>query len=257
MLRLSELHVHGRKNRENVGLDDGYNKLDGVNHNENGKPGDARDTHEVTGGKKQAEEAAREKSEGRQADVASEHVGEKSNGKRDEAQKRGERLDDADQNVEREGDAGRSKGLDVAQGTHVLDGDDDEVHEGDKGQGEGDTDGARTRLAAGDDTDDVIEQDEEEQRQQEGAVLVGRLAQVAPEDVVADILDDILDAVDKTAARDERQTPANRKQNSKHDDNGDTHPEDVLGQARLTTTKHETWEEVMNNLVDFLTKVRE
>lgn len=257
MLGLGELHVHGGKNREDVGLDDGHDELDGVDNREDGDPHDACQTNGVAGADEHAEEAARQDREGRKADVAGEHVGEESDGEGDEAQERGEGLDDADQNVDREGDASRSKGLNVAQSTHVLHCDTDEIHKGAQSECHGDADGARTRLAAGDDTDDVVEEDEEEHGKQEGTVLVGRLAQVALEDVLADILNHVLNTVHKAATGDQRQTAPGCKEHNQHKNDGDAHPEDVLGQAGLTAAHNEAWEELMNDLVDFLTDARE
>ena len=102
MLRLSELHVHGRKNREDVGLNHSHDKLDSVNDNEDGQPSNACDTHKVASGKKETKETARKKGECRQTNMTSEHVGKKSNSERNKAQERGKRLDYTNQDVERE-----------------------------------------------------------------------------------------------------------------------------------------------------------
>ena len=88
-------------------------------------------------------------------------------------------------------------------------------------------------------------------------MLVSRATKVALQNVITHVLDHILNAVHKAATGNQRETASDRKEHHQHENDGNAHPKDVLGQARLTTTKHETWEEVMNNLVDFLTKVRE
>lgn len=87
------------------------------------------------------------------------------------------------------------------------------------------------RLAAGDKTHEVRDEDEEEQRGEEGHVLLEAVTDDALAHVVAHELVTVLDGVDELVRRDERELAAHDEDQHQRDDPADDHPQNVLGDS--------------------------
>lgn len=100
----------------------------------------------------------------------------KSNGKGQNADYHGEELQEPNDGSDRCRHARRAQRLEVMEEAKLLQAPEVEVDKGNSGQRPGDGDGAHGSLCTGDKTDDVGGKDKEEQRSQEGNVLLEAFA---------------------------------------------------------------------------------
>ena len=123
----------------------------------------------------------------------------------------------------------------------LLDAADDEVHEGHDGQGAGGGDGARSRLAARDDADDVVGKHHQEERGDEREVLAPGVSQKALAHVVTHELDQVLHGVHEAALRHEAHglLLLEGKEQHEHEHHGHGKPERVLGEANGVQVAHD------------------
>ena len=100
-----------------------------------------------------------------------EHIAEQTDGKRDGAEQQREDLDDPHEHVHGEGHSRRSKALEIPDHTMLLAAEIHEVDKGHEGEGRRAADCARARLHARDEADEIVDEDEEEDRGKEREVL--------------------------------------------------------------------------------------
>ena len=108
--------------------------------------------------------------------MACEHIAVKSNGKSQNADYHGEELQEPNDGGDRCRHARRAQRLEVMEEAKLLQAPEVEVDKGNSSQRPGDGDGAHGSLCTGDKADDVGGKDEEEQRSQEGNVLLEAFA---------------------------------------------------------------------------------
>ena len=106
-------------------------------------------------------------------------------------------------------------------------------------------------MATRNDAHDVVEEDEEEQRSNEGEVLLPRVAQDGLAHVIACELDEVLHTVHKEALRHEALCLLlleDEHHNAEKRD-GNEHPEDVLGETKRGVSDDGMGHEAVEQLV--------
>ena len=108
--------------------------------------------------------------------MACEHVAVKSNGKGQNADYHGEELQEPNDGGNRRRYARRAQRLEIMEDAKLLQAPEVEVDKGNSSQCPGDEDGAQSSLCTKDEADKDGRKDEEEQRSQEGNVLLEAFA---------------------------------------------------------------------------------
>ena len=126
----------------------------------------------------------------------------------------------------------------------------EEVHKGHEREGSRAANGAGAGLHAGDQADEVVDQDKEEQRGQKREVLLPVVADDALGDIVLHVLDNPLDTVNEEALGDNLLLLGKREEDREHDDGSDKQPERVLRQARVKVTHDRSRGELLHEFGD-------
>ena len=135
------------------------------------------------------------------------------------------------------GNAGGHEALDVAEHAQRLQTIEVEVHERDGSQRPRDGDGARGGLRARNQTHNVSDEDEEEQRAQKRDVLLETLADNVLADARVHEIVAILDGVQELVLRDQLKLAASDQNNHQHQRQNEEHVQRVL--ADVPTTDRE------------------
>ena len=114
-------------------------------------------------------------------------------------------------------------------------------------------------MATRDDTDEVVEEDEEEQRGEEWEVHAPGVAEQALADVIPHELDDVLDGVHEESLRDEalRLLLLEDEEDNEQENDCDAHPEDVLREANRGVSDDSVGHEAVDELAHLVGQLGE
>lgn len=233
--------VGSREDGEHERLDEGHEALQRVDEHQQQEPQDRHATGEdIHGSAEQThlDEAGSGDGKDGKHHVAGEHVAVESDGEREHADDRGEQLQEPDDGLHRAADARRSEAGHVAAQAVGLDAVDDEVDERDDGERPGAGDGAGSRLEAGDETQEIADQDEEEQRGQEGHVLLESVADDVFGNILVHEVIAVLHHVDELVGGNQLDLLGGNQDYGKRDDQRDEQPDDVLGDVPAADAEH-------------------
>lgn len=260
-IRLGDLNVHGRQNREHVRLNKRDDKLNRVDDEQNENPSHAgKRTHRVHGGEMREQglgEDARHDGERTHDDVSGEHIAEQTNGKRHQTEQERKDLDNPHEDVHGERNTCRGKALEVAEKTVLLHTEIQEVDKGNQGDGSSTAYCARAGLHAGHQADEVVDQNEEEQRRQKWEVLAPIGADNALGDIILNILDDPLDAIYEKAFGSQRLLFHKCENNSQKHNTRDEQPKRILGETNIQIADNRRRGELGNELCNCIWELGE
>ena len=160
--------------------------------------------------------------------MARQHVAIKTNGQRQYANDHGEELQEPNDRDHGAGNTGGHEALDVAEHAQRLQTVEVEVHERDGSERPRDGDSARGGLRTRDQTHDVSDEDEEEQRAQKGDVLLETLTDNVLADARVHEVVAILDGVQELVLRDQLKLAASDQNDHQHQRQNEEHVQRVL-----------------------------
>ena len=184
--------------------------------------------------------------------MAREHVAVESDGQRKHADDHREELEEPDDRRHGTRHAGGAQRLHVAEEAEGLQAVDVEVHKRDGGQSPGAGNGASGRLEAGNETQDVADENEEEDRRQEGHVLLESMADHVFGHIASHELVAVLHHVAELVGRDDLQLLRRSQHHEQYHDKGDEQPDDILGDIPAADAEHRVRLEVRRETLGLL-----
>lgn len=232
MSRGRQADVHRAQRSENVCLQERNQGLQRIHEYEQQEPRYAEHAADkIERLDAHCQEHTCRQSEDAQYHMACEHISVKSNCQRKQTDDGGDDLQQPDDGHHDDRKPTGSKRLQVAETAMRFHAPEDEVHERDKRERPCNRDGAGGRFAAGDQSDEVADQDEEEQRGQERNVLLIAVPDNAFAHIVANELVAVLHGIDELVRGYQRQLTTDYEHHHKGEYPADYHPQGVLGKA--------------------------